>query len=67
MSDLVVIEFLPKRRQKKSARSCSICSPSLSSRLDHAVIAVKQPNSHMLNQLFHPAAVGAAGNPVEAR
>jgi uncharacterized membrane protein len=62
MADLVVIAF-PSEEQADAVRQKLLdMQKEYLIELGDAAIAVKQPNGHIkLNQLFHPAATGAAG------
>ena len=61
MSDLVVIEFLSEAKAEEVRQKLLDMQSEYLIELDDAVIAIKQPNGRIkLNQLFHPAAAGAA-------
>lgn len=61
MSDLVVIEFPSEAKAEKVRQKLLDMQKDYLIDLGDAVIAVKQPNGQVkLNQLFHPAAIGAA-------
>ena len=62
MADLVVIAFPSEEKAEEVRRKLLDMQKEYLIELGDAVIAVKQPNGHIkLNQLFHPAATGAAG------
>ena len=61
MSDLVVIEFPSEAKAEEVRQRVLYMQKDYLIELGDAVIAVKQPNGRVkLNQLFHPAAAGAA-------
>jgi len=61
MSDLVVVAFPTEEKAEEVRKKLFDMQQEYLSELGDAVIAVKQPNGHVkLNQLFHPAASGAA-------
>lgn len=61
MSDLVVIEFPSEAKAEAVRQKLLDLQEEYLIDLEDAVIAVKQPNGRIkLNQLFHPAAAGAA-------
>jgi uncharacterized membrane protein len=61
MTDLVAIEFPSEARAEEVRQKLLDLQPDYVIELEDAVIAVKQPNGRVkLNQLFHPAAAGAA-------
>jgi uncharacterized membrane protein len=61
MSDLVVIEFLSEAKAEEVRQKLLDMQSEYLIELEDAVIAIKQPNGRIkLNQLFHPAAAGAA-------
>jgi uncharacterized membrane protein len=61
VSDLVVIEFPSEAKAEEVRQKLIDMQKDYLIDLGDAVIAVKQPNGHVkLNQLFHPAAAGAA-------
>jgi len=61
MSDLVVIEFQSEAKAEEVRQKLLDMQSEYLIELDDAVIAIKQPNGRIkLNQLFHPAAAGAA-------
>ena len=61
MSDLVVIEFPSEAKAEEVRQKVLDMQKDYLIELGDAVIAVKQPNGRVkLNQLFHPAAAGAA-------
>jgi uncharacterized membrane protein len=61
MSDLVVIEFPSEAKAEEVRQKLLDMQKEYLIELGDAVIAVRQPNGRIkLNQLFHPAAVGAA-------
>jgi uncharacterized membrane protein len=61
MSDLVAIEFPSEAKAEEVRQKLLNLQPEYLIALDDAVIAVKQPSGRVkLNQLFHPAAAGAA-------
>ncbi len=61
MSDLVVIEFPSEAKAEEVRQRVLDMQKDYLIELGDAVIAVKQPNGRVkLNQLFHPAAAGAA-------
>jgi uncharacterized membrane protein len=61
MSDLVVIAFPSEAKAEELRQKLLDMQKEYLIELDDAVIAVKQPNGRVkLNQLFHPAAAGAA-------
>jgi len=60
MSDLVVIEFSTEEKAEEVRHKLLDMQKEYLIDLADAVIAVKQPNGRIkLNQLFHPAAIGA--------
>jgi len=60
MSDLVVIEFPTEEKAEEVRHKLLDMQKEYLIDLADAVIAVKQPNGRIkLNQLFHPAAIGA--------
>jgi uncharacterized membrane protein len=62
MSDLVVIAFPTEVKAEEVRTKLLDMQKDYLIELGDAVIAVKQPNGRVkLNQLFHPAAAGAAG------
>ena len=62
MADLVVIAFPSEEKAEEVRRKLLDMQKEYLIELGDAVIAVKQPYGHIkLNQLFHPAATGAAG------
>src|SRR6516225_3611108 len=62
MADLVEITFPSEEKAEEVRRKLLDMQKEYLIELGDAVIAVKQPNGHIkLNQLFHPAATGAAG------
>jgi len=61
MSDLVVIEFPSEAKAEEVRQKLLDMQKEYLIELEDAVIAIKQPNGRIkLNQLFHPAAAGAA-------
>lgn len=61
MSDLVVIEFPSEAKAEEVRQKLLDMQNEYLIELEDAVIAIKQPNGRIkLNQLFHPAAAGAA-------
>src|SRR6187200_3146129 len=61
MSDLVVIAFPSEAKAEEVRQKLFDMQKEYLIELGDAVIAVKQPNGRVkLNQLFHPAAAGAA-------
>jgi uncharacterized membrane protein len=61
MSDLVAIEFPSQAKAEEVRQKLLDLEPEYLIHLDDSVIAVKQPSGRVkLNQLFHPAATGAA-------
>src|SRR6516225_890835 len=61
MSDLVVIAFPTEAKAEEVRQKLLSMQKEYLIELADAVIAVKQPNGRVkLNQLFHPAAAGAA-------
>jgi uncharacterized membrane protein len=61
VSDLVVIEFPSEAKSEEVRQRVLDMQKDYLIELGDAVIAVKQPNGRVkLNQLFHPAAAGAA-------
>jgi uncharacterized membrane protein len=61
VSDLVVIEFPSEAKAEKVRQKLIDMQKDYLIDLGDAVIAVKRPNGQVkLNQLFHPAAIGAA-------
>lgn len=61
MSDLVVIEFPTEAKAEEVRQKLLDMQKDYLIELSNAVIAIKQPNSRIkLNQLYHPAATGAA-------
>jgi uncharacterized membrane protein len=61
MSDLVVVAFPTEEKAEEVRKKLFDMQQEYLIELGDAVIAVKQPNGHVkLNQLFHPAASGAA-------
>jgi len=61
MSDLVVIEFPSEEKAEEVRQKLLDMQKEYLIDLEDAVIAIKQPNGRIkLNQLFHPAAAGAA-------
>lgn len=61
MSDLVVIEFSSEAKAEEVRQKLLDMQNEYLIELEDAVIAIKQPNGRIkLNQLFHPAAMGAA-------
>ncbi len=61
MSDLVVIEFPSEAKAEKVRQKLLDMQKDYLIDLGDAVIALKQPNGQVkLNQLVHPAAIGAA-------
>ena len=61
MSDLVVIEFQSEAKAEEVRQKLLDMQSEYLIELEDAVIAIKQPNGRIkLNQLFHPAAAGAA-------
>src|SRR5260370_42420146 len=61
VSDLVVIEFPSEAKAEEVRQKLLDMQKDYLIDLGDAVIAVKQPNGRVkLNQLFHPAAAGAA-------
>jgi len=61
VSDLVVIEFPSEAKAEEVRKKLLDMQKDYLIDLGDAVIAVKQPNGQVkLNQLFHPAAAGAA-------
>jgi uncharacterized membrane protein len=61
VSDLVVIEFPSEAKAEEVRQRVLDMQKDYVIELGDAVIAVKQPNGRVkLNQLFHPAAAGAA-------
>ncbi len=61
MSDLVAIEFPSEAKAEEVRQKLLDLQPEYLIELDDAVIAVKQPSGRIkLDQLFHPAATGAA-------
>ncbi len=61
MSDLVVIEFPSEAKAEEVRHKLLDMQKEYLIELEDAVIAIKQPNGRIkLNQLFHPAAAGAA-------
>src|SRR5260370_35401483 len=61
VSDLVVIEFPSEVKAEEVRQKLLDMQKDYLIELGDAVIAVKQPNGRVkLNQLFHPAAAGAA-------
>ncbi len=61
VSDLVVIEFPSEAKAEEVRQKVLDMQKDYLIELGDAVIAVKQPNGRVkLNQLFHPAAAGAA-------
>jgi uncharacterized membrane protein len=61
VSDLVVIEFPSEAKAEEVRQRVLDMQKDYLIELGDAVIAVKQPNGRVkLNQLFHPAAAGAA-------
>jgi uncharacterized membrane protein len=62
MADLVVIAFPSEAKAEEVRQKLFDLQKDYLIELEDAVIAVKQPNGHVkLNQIFHPAAAGAAG------
>jgi uncharacterized membrane protein len=62
MSDLVVIEFPSEAKAEEVRQRLLDMQKEYLIELSDAVIAIKQPNGRIkLNQLYHPAAAGAAG------
>jgi hypothetical protein len=61
MSDLVVIEFPSEAKAEEVRQKLLDMQKEYLIELEDAVIAIKQPSGRIkLNQLFHPAAAGAA-------
>src|SRR5215471_21856211 len=61
VSDLVVIEFPSEAKAEEVRQKLLDMQKDYLIELGDAVIGVKQPNGQIkLNQLFHPAAAGAA-------
>jgi len=61
MSDLVVIEFPSEAKAEEVRQKLLDMQKEYLIELEDAVIDVKQPSGRVkLNQLFHPAAAGAA-------
>ena len=61
MSDLVVIEFPSEAKAEEVRDTLLDMQNDYLIELEDAVIAIKKPNGRVkLNQLFHPAAAGAA-------
>jgi uncharacterized membrane protein len=61
MSDLVVIEFPSEAKAEEVRQKLLDMQNEYLIELEDAVIAIKQPSGRIkLNQLFHPAAAGAA-------
>src|SRR5271167_4853114 len=61
MSDLVVIAFPSEAKAEEVRQKLLDMQKEYLIELNDAVIAVKQPNGRVkLNQIFHPAAAGAA-------
>ena len=61
MSDLVVIEFPSEAKAEEVRDKLLDMQSEYLIELEDAVIAIKKPNGRVkLNQLFHPAAAGAA-------
>jgi uncharacterized membrane protein len=61
MSDLVVIEFPSEAKAEEVRDKLLDMQNDYLIELEDAVIAIKKPNGRIkLNQLFHPAAAGAA-------
>jgi uncharacterized membrane protein len=61
MADLVVIAFPTEEKAEEVRHKLLDLQKEYLIELEDAVIAVKQPNGRVkLNQLFHPAAAGAA-------
>ena len=62
MSDLVVIAFSSEAKAEEVRQKLLDMQKDYLIELGDAVIAIKQPNGRVkLNQIFHPAAAGAAG------
>jgi uncharacterized membrane protein len=62
MSDLVVIEFPSEQKAEEVRQKLLDMQKDYLIELGDAVIAIKQSNGRVkLNQLYHPAAAGAAG------
>src|SRR5215471_11948593 len=62
MSDLLAIAFPTEAKAEEVRQKLLEMQQEYLIELGDAVVAVKQPNGHIkLNQLFHPAAAGAAG------
>jgi uncharacterized membrane protein len=60
MTDLVVIEFPTEEKAEEVRQKLLDMQKEYLIELEDAVIAIKQPNGRIkLNQLFHPAAMGA--------
>src|SRR5215468_7295834 len=65
MSDLVVIEFPSEAKAEEVRQKLLDMQKDYLIELGDAVIAIKQPNGRIkLNQLYHPAAMGAAGGAI---
>jgi len=61
MSDLVVVSFPSEAKAEEVRNKLFALQKEYLIELEDAVIAVKQPNGRVkLNQIFHPAAAGAA-------
>src|SRR5271166_2654457 len=61
MADLVVISFPSEAKAEEVRNKLFALQKEYLIELEDAVIAVKQPNGRVkLNQIFHPAAAGAA-------
>ena len=61
MSDLVVIAFPSEAKAEEVRQKLLDMQKDYLIELGDAVIAIKQPNGRVkLNQIFHPAAAGAA-------
>jgi uncharacterized membrane protein len=61
MSDLIVIEFDTEAKAEEVRHKLLDMQSEYLIEMEDAVIAVKQPNGRIkLNQIFHPAAAGAA-------
>jgi uncharacterized membrane protein len=61
MSDLVVIEFPSEEKAEEVRQKLLDMQKEYLIELEDAVVAIKLPNGRIkLNQLFHPAAAGAA-------
>jgi uncharacterized membrane protein len=65
MSDLVVIEFPTEAKAEQVRQKLLDMQKNYLIELSDAVIAMKQPNGRIkLNQLYHPAATGAAAGAI---